>query len=83
LQAVLDLKREAQKNGHAPADPVEWSPFLQAAALLGDHEEILEMARPVKKSLFLEVQACNILTSMPDVSPDTRTLIQKTFCVAQ
>jgi hypothetical protein len=83
LQTVLTLKQEAQKNGYAPADPVEWSPFLQAAALLGDHEEILEMARPVKKSLFLEAQACKMLTSMPDVSEETRALIQKTFCVVK
>jgi hypothetical protein len=83
LQTVLTLKQEAQKNGYAPADPVEWSPFLQAATLLGDHEEILEMARPVKKSLFLETQACEMLTSMPDVSEETRVLIQKTFCVVK
>jgi hypothetical protein len=83
LQTVLDLKREAQKNGYAPADPVEWSPFLQAAVLLGDREEILKMARPVKKSLFLEAQACEMLMSMPDVKEETRALIQKTFCLAK
>jgi hypothetical protein len=80
-QTVLDLKREAQKNRYVPTDPVEWSPFLQAAALLGDHEEILEMARPVKKSPFLEAQVCENLMVMPAVNEETRNLIRKTFCI--
>jgi hypothetical protein len=83
FQTVLDLKREAQKNGYAPADPVEWSPFLQAAAMLDDHEAILEMARPVKRSLFLEMQACKNLSAMPAVSEETQTLIRNTFCNAR
>lgn len=82
FQTVLDLKREAQKEGFEPKDPIEWAPFIQAAAILNHHDEIKEMARPIKKIHSLEVQVCENLTRL-DLRDDTKKLIEKTFCVSE
>jgi hypothetical protein len=80
LQSVIELGRVARKNGLSAGDPVEWMPFLQAAALAGDLGEINELAPGVKKSRFLNAQACQILASLPGLSQETKSFIEAKFC---
>lgn len=81
-ETVLDLKNQAEKKGFKPNDPVEWMPFIQAAAMLNDQETIKEMSRHIKKVHSLEVQACENLNLL-DLQSDTKNLIQSLFCVPQ
>lgn len=80
--SVLDLKRQAEKEGFEPKDPIEWMPFIQAAAILNDQESIKDMARHIKKVHSLEVQACENLKLL-DLQSETKDLIQSLFCVPE
>jgi len=77
---VIELGREARKQGFFAADPVEWMPFIQAAAIVGDQQEMLKLAPNVKKSLFLENQACAILSEMSELDGEMKAFIAQTFC---
>jgi len=81
-QTVLDIKDHAAKLGLAPADLVEWMPFIQSAALLGDKGTIADLAQKLKKSEFLTQQACQNLTHLPHVDSETGKLVRRTFCVS-
>lgn len=81
--AVVDLGRKARKMGVSAGDAVEWMPFLQAAALLGDRDEILALAPKIKKSPFLAMQACHTLTALPDLDEDSRAFVGNFFCENQ
>lgn len=82
-ETVLNLKQQAKKQGFSPNDPVEWMPFLQAAVVLGEEEEVLEIARVVKKSLYLQNQACELFLKLPDIDPEMISLVQRTFCTTK
>ncbi len=80
LQEVLALGQEARKKGFSATDPVEWMPFIQAAALLGDQQEILALAPKIKKEPFLARQACEVLSRMPEPNMEMKAFITQTFC---
>jgi hypothetical protein len=80
LQSVIELGQTARKNGFSAGDPVEWMPFLQAAALAGDLGEINELAPSVKKSRFLNAQACQVLISLPELSDKMKSFVEAKFC---
>jgi hypothetical protein len=77
---VLALGQEARKKGFSATDPVEWMPFIQAAAILGDQQEILTLAPEIKKEPFLARQACEVLTAMPELDGEMKAFIAQTFC---
>jgi len=60
---IPDLLNEALKNGNYPNDSLEWMPFLQASAVLGDTGQVRKMAILFKTDKFLQVQACEIMTN--------------------
>ncbi|NJN80001.1 MAG: hypothetical protein HC797_05770 [Anaerolineales bacterium] len=80
-ESVLDIKQKAKKLGFSAQDPVEWMPFLQAAILLEDYDQAVEIARFIKKSSFLELQACNYLRKLPNLGEQMDNFITKTFCI--
>jgi hypothetical protein len=79
-QEVLALGGEARKKGFSAIDPVEWMPFIQAAAILGDQQEILGLAPRIKKEPFLARQACEVLSDMPEPEEEMKAFIAQTFC---
>jgi hypothetical protein len=79
-QEVLALGREVRKKGFSAADPVEWMPFIQAAAIVGDRQEILALAPKIKKEPFLARQACDVLSDMPEPDTEMKAFITQIFC---
>jgi len=55
LNAALD-------QGYYPEDALEWMPFLQASAVLGDVEQVRSTAKLMTTDKFLRLQVCRIMT---------------------
>jgi hypothetical protein len=83
-QQVADLAGEASRQGLSPVDRVEWMPFLQAYAHLGDEQGLRDIASRINEFPFLRQQACTTLQKMVALdlinSPQTQELIIDLFC---
>ncbi len=83
-QQVASLDAEADRQGLRPVDRVEWMPFLQAAAYLGDATRVQEIAPRVNDHRMLKQQACQALKAMPGfgypLPADMPGLVQSLFC---
>ena len=77
---VLDLGKEAESLGLSAGDPVEWMPFIQAAAHLFDRKTVFKLAPKVKNNPFLAVQACETLKNLPDLSDEAKIFVEDLFC---
>ena len=58
---VVRLGQQAQEQGFAPADAIEWMPFLQAYAEMGDEEHLKELAPQITSEPYIAVQACQFI----------------------
>lgn len=77
------LLNEAIELGYYPEDILEWMPFLQASAVLGDVEHVNSTAKLFDTNKFLRIQACEIMTGFmakEPVSDDVRAVIEKNIC---
>jgi hypothetical protein len=63
-QKAVDLGNEALDLGLHPIDRVEWMPFLQANAVLGNEETFKTMHTKMDDIPFNRLQACNVLNLM-------------------
>lgn len=79
---VYALDAEASQTGSVPQDVVEWLPFIQASAMLGDEERIQEIAPAITSHPFVAQQVCEILLGM-ELSPEMRDLAEGLYCIAQ
>jgi hypothetical protein len=64
---VVRLGNEAQKLGLHPDDPIEWMPFLQAYAFVGDAKQVKGISTRINTERFYKQQACTNLTAMPEL----------------
>ncbi len=80
-EKVLELKQNAEKAGFTPQDPVEWMPFLQASILLSDYDEAIQLSRFIKKSSFLQLQACENLPKTINFDQKMKDFTRETFCI--
>ncbi len=81
--AISALHKEALQNGYYPEDSVEWMPFIQAYAVLGDAEQVRSLARIVSADRFLQMQACELMTDFmqsESVNEEIQAVIGKFFC---
>lgn len=65
-QQAVDLGKQAIELGFHPNDRVEWIPFLQANAVLGNLEAFKEIAVRMSDLKFNRLQACDILNQMQE-----------------
>jgi hypothetical protein len=83
-QQVADLGAEASQQDLRPVDRVEWMPFLQAYAHLGDEQKLRDTAPRINESPFLRRQACNTLQKMVEMGlvekAHIQELIRELFC---
>jgi hypothetical protein len=63
-QKVAEFGNEAASADLHPEDRVEWIPFLQAYAYLGDAESFNGTAHRINGDPYAKLEACRILTSM-------------------
>ena len=82
-EQIPDLLEEALDKGYYPEDGLEWMPFLQANAILGDLDKMRSTTKLVITDKFQRLQACDIMTdfmnkeTLDDAVDD---FIQKKIC---
>jgi hypothetical protein len=80
---IPPLLKEALARGHYPEDGLEWMPFLQASAILGDVDQVRTTAKLVSIDKFMRLQSCKIMTDFMNkesLDEDVRTVIEKNIC---
>jgi hypothetical protein len=78
--AVAQLGKEVSKLKLHPNDQIEWMPFLQAAAMLGDQQQVKQIASRINVERFYKAQACQNLKAMSGLSSSMQSYIAETFC---
>jgi len=79
-ESVVSLGNEAQERGFAPADPIEWMPFLQAYASAGDVDRLTELAPAVTADPYIATQACQILKTLQPLD-SIMEVIDSLYCL--
>jgi hypothetical protein len=83
-EKIVQLGDEAIQQGEYPVDRVEWMPFLQAYAHLGDEQKMRDTAPRINGYPFLHKEACTTLQKMVSLGLveklDIQELIQELFC---
>jgi hypothetical protein len=83
-QRVSEIAAEVQRLQLLPADHVEWMPFLEAYAALGDLAAVKDVSTRINIDSFVRVQACLTLTRPGGVheqlSPEMRAFVAERFC---
>ncbi|RME56329.1 hypothetical protein D6779_10770 [Candidatus Parcubacteria bacterium] len=81
-QLVYDLDLEAQQQGLIPHDEIEWMPFLEASAFLGDYKRVTAIASEVASDSFVAQQACRKLQDM-ELTDSMENLVEEILCTSQ
>lgn len=79
-QAVAALGDTALNRQLSPADPIEWMPFLQAYAALGNTQRVAEIGSRWASEPFAQAQACSSLGKMSGLSPEIQEQVKTLFC---
>jgi hypothetical protein len=64
-EEVARLGDEARASGLTPVDPIEWIPFLQAYARLGQQAKVERLLQAVTPDPFIRHQACELVALQP------------------
>ncbi len=79
-EEVLVLGNEALDKGFAPQDDIEWIPFLQAYAVVGDVDRLREMASVIAVEPYISQQVCQHITSMQGLSASVLEVVDSFYC---
>jgi hypothetical protein len=83
-EEVAHLQGEAALLDLHPNDQVEWMPFLQAQAFLGDQQAMKDIATRINTEKLYRQQACLNLRAMPahgySLSLETQAYADELFC---
>jgi hypothetical protein len=86
-QQVAASQDQVNKLGLHPTDQIEWMPFLQAQAYLGDLQQVKQIASRINTEKLYKQQACQNLGAMSDygypLSAETEALVNAFFCGAK
>ncbi len=80
---IPELLQEAVKKGYYPDDGLEWMPFLQASAVLGDVDQVRRLAVLVTSTKFMRTQSCELMTDFmkkESLSTEVKTVINNKIC---
>jgi hypothetical protein len=84
---VARLQAEAALHSLHPNDQIEWMPFLQAQAFLGDQRAVKDIATRINSERLYRQQACVNLNAMPAhgyaLSPEMQAYVGDLFCGGQ
>jgi hypothetical protein len=83
-EAVAKLEAKAASLGFSPSDLIEWTPFIQAYAYLGQTEKVEALAAHFKGDSFHNSQVCENLTRMDEngypLKPEMQSKVNELFC---
>jgi len=80
-EEVARLGEEAQAQGFAPADLIEWMPFIQAYVELGDTERLTELAKPITTDFYTAAQACQFMTEWRQTGSGIPENVLALYCI--
>jgi hypothetical protein len=82
--SVAALGAEAASRNLVPADPIEWMPFLQAYAVLGESAKMESIAAQFKDDPFHKAQFCQSLNRMEEnrypLKEEMQGKVSELFC---
>jgi hypothetical protein len=78
---VQRIGGQAFGQGLEPGDLIEWMPFLQAYAIHGDVDRLIELAPVITADPYVSEQACRILGGMPEPSISTLEILNSHYCI--
>lgn len=81
--AIHEIYKEALELGYYPNDSVEWLPFVQAYAILGDMDKLRTLKKIIIADPYLTAQTCQILTDLSGsikLEPEILAFVQGSFC---
>ena len=83
-KTIAALDAEAASLRLVPSDLIEWTPFLQAYAYLGQTKKVKELAVHFKGDSFHNSQLCESLNKMSTngyhLQPDIQIIVNDLFC---
>jgi hypothetical protein len=86
-QEVAAIDSEAGRLGLHPNDQIEWMPFLQAQAYLGDQQKVKEIATRINTEKSYRRQACQNLSAMSGygyaLPQSMQSYVNDLFCVGK
>jgi hypothetical protein len=84
---IAALQGEIASLGLHPNDQIEWMPFLQAQAYLGNLKAVKEIATRINTERLYKQQACANLNAMGEhgfaLGPDMQASVNDLFCGGQ
>ena len=78
---VLKLGAQALDKGFAPKDSVEWIPFLQAYAVAGDVDHLMEMASVITMEPYISLQVCQHIGAMQGLAESVIKVVDSLYCL--
>jgi hypothetical protein len=83
-ETVAAIGTEVASQRLVPADPIEWMPFLQAYAALGQAEKLESLATHFQDNPFQDQQFCQVLNRMDEsgypLQPKMQSQVNDLFC---
>jgi hypothetical protein len=79
-EAISALGAEASRLNLVPADPIEWTPFLQAYAILGETEKLESLAAQFKDDPFHKGHFCRSLASGISLKDEIQFMVNDLYC---
>lgn len=80
---VREIGEQAFGRGFEPKDLVEWMPFLQAYAIGGDVDRLIELAPRIGTQPHIAEQACRILVSTEGIAEPVLEEATSLYCAGQ
>jgi hypothetical protein len=83
-QEVAAIQKDVARLGLHPNDQIEWMPFLQAQAYLGNMQAVKELATRINTEKLYKLEACQNLVNMANNGyappPEMQTYSAALFC---
>ena len=79
-EAVAKIQSEITRLDLHPNDQVEWMPFLQSAAMLGDVKQVKRISTLINTEQLYKQQACQNLQAMDELTPEIQDEVNELFC---
>ena len=84
---ILQIGDEVTRLKLSPNDRIEWAPFLQAYAFVGDEKAFKTIATKMASSPFVRRQACQTLLKMQEMgdgfTPEIQSQLNEKVCRGQ
>ena len=83
-ERIAEIDQVVLDQGLHPNDQIEWMPFLQAYAVLGNEKAVKQISTRINTDPFYRLQACQILNEMGEhgypLSMEMQEHVQSLFC---